>query len=64
MQKLYWPVAGLVVGLGSVVGAWFNMGILVGSGDLSVLGSLVVAAEYVIVLALLGWFYDRFIYRR
>ena len=57
--KYYWVFAGIIVGLFSVVGAWYNLNILVGSGDLSIVGSLVVVTEYVVVLAVLGFIYNK-----
>lgn len=46
MKKDYWLFAGLLVGLYTVVTVWFNMNILVSSGDLTLSGSLIVVAEY------------------
>ena len=57
--KYYWVVAGIIVGIFSVVGAWYNLNILVGSGDLSLIGSLIVITEYVIVLTILGFIYGK-----
>lgn len=57
--KYYWVFAGIIVGIFSVVGAWYNLNILVGSGDLSIVGSLVVVTEYIVVLAVLGFIYNK-----
>ncbi len=57
--KYYWVVAGIIVGIFSVVGAWYNLNILVGSGDLSLVGSLIVIAEYTIMLTVLGLVYNK-----
>ena len=57
--KYYWVFAGILVGILSVVGAWYNLNILVGSGDLSLIGSLIVITEYVIVLTILGFIYGK-----
>lgn len=39
--------------------AYYNLNILVGSGDLTVLGVAIVTVEYVVVLTLLGLLYRR-----
>jgi len=57
--KYYWVFAGIIVGIFSVIGAWYNLNILVGSGDLSIVGSLVVVTEYIVVLAVLGFIYNK-----
>lgn len=57
--KYYWVFAGIIVGIFSVIGAWYNLNILVGSGDLSIVGSLVVITEYIVVLAVLGFIYNK-----
>lgn len=45
-KKHYWLFAGVGVGIFTVLTAWFNMNILVSSGDLTLAGSLIVIAEY------------------
>ena len=50
MKKYYWLIAGAVVGIYTVLTAWWNMNILVGSGDLTLSGALIVTAEYAVVV--------------
>jgi len=61
--RLFWPLAGVAIGLLSALGAWFNIRILVGSGDLTLFGVAIVTAEYAAILTALGWVYDRYISR-
>lgn len=50
MKKYYWLIAGVVVGIYTVLTAWWNMNILVGSGDLTLSGALIVTAEYTVLI--------------
>lgn len=58
-MRLYWPAVGFVIGLASVLTAYFNMNLLVGSGNLSLGGALLVTAEYVALLSAAGWLRSR-----
>lgn len=49
-RKYYWLIAGLAIGVYSVLTAYFNINILVGSGDLTPTGSLIVIAEYTLII--------------
>lgn len=59
ISAVYWPLAGLLIGGLSVLSAWYNMGILVGSGSLSIQGSLVVVVEYTLLVSALAWLKPR-----
>lgn len=50
MKKYYWLFAGVFVGAFTVLTAYWNMNILVGSGDLTLSGSLIVIAEYAVII--------------
>ena len=49
-KKYYWLFAGAFVGVFTVLTAYWNMTILVGSGDLTISGSLIVIAEYTVLI--------------
>lgn len=55
IKRYYWLLAGVFVGIYTVLTAYYNMVILVGSGDLTVGGSLVVIFEYTLLIVGLGW---------
>lgn len=59
VKRHYWAIAGTVIGIASVMGAWINFKILVGSGDLTLLGASIVVLEYTIVVTVLGAIYNR-----
>lgn len=53
-KKYYWLFAGIFVGLFSVLTAYWNMNILVGSGDLTFSGAAIVIFEYAALVYLLS----------
>lgn len=61
IKKYYWLLAGIFVGIYTVLTAYYNMIILVGSGDLTVGGSLVVIVEYTLLIVGLGWLEKNFV---
>lgn len=50
MKKYYWLIVGMLVGVMSVVLAYVNFNQLVQNGTLSLIGSLIVVAEYTAVI--------------
>ena len=58
-KRYYWVLAGIVVGIYSVIMAWYNMRILVSSGDLTLGSSLFVILEYTLLIYLLSLIYNR-----
>lgn len=50
MKKYYWLIAGAFVGLYLSFTAYWNMNILVGSGDLTLSGVLIVTVEYTVII--------------
>lgn len=63
-NRVFWLIAGLALGVVSLVLYWANLQLLVWSGDLSAIGVAAYLTEVVLAMSFIGAVHERVIHKR